>query len=154
VAYIGPDDKRVAGYQQALWEHGISPQESLVSAATDPSAGYARCEALLDTAVTIDAICAGCDDVGIGVLNCLHQHDLSVPAEVAVASIDNIDVSAYTVPALTTVDVPKHEMGRHAINILTSDRAWQASSGFVITVPTQLIVRETSVVHEHNSLKS
>ena len=147
IAYIGPEDKRVAGFQQALWERGIAPHEDLMAVADDTIMGYSKCDAMLNAGAVVDAVCTGCDDVGIGVLNCLQQHGFNVPADVAVASIDNIDIAAYTVPALTTVDVPKYEIGRHAVNILTSDRAWQASASYAINVPTQLVVRESSVAH-------
>jgi DNA-binding LacI/PurR family transcriptional regulator len=63
---------------------------------------------------------------------------------VAIASIDNSDFSAFTIPPLTTMDVPKGEIGRHAVEILLSDSAHRASSAFSVTVPTRLIVRESS----------
>lgn len=143
IVYIGPDDKRIAGYQQALWGRGISPTEGYIS--DESESAYEHCNRLIQSGLPIDAICTGTDEVGIGVLNCLYQYGLSVPGDIAVASIDNLEISAFTVPPLTTVDVPKHEIGRHAIDILVSDQVWKASSAFAITVPTQLVVRETSV---------
>jgi LacI family transcriptional regulator len=145
IAYIGPDDKRIPGYQQALWEGSITPADSSLRVAITTMEGYAACDQMLRAKQPIDAICAGSDEVAIGVLKCLHQHGLLIPQDVAVASIDNIDVSAFTVPALTTVDVPKHEIGLHTIDILASDKPRRGSSGFAITVPTQLVVRESSV---------
>ncbi|MBZ0309490.1 MAG: LacI family transcriptional regulator, partial [Anaerolineae bacterium] len=35
VAYIGPQDKRVQGYQQALWESGLIPETRLVYSAAE-----------------------------------------------------------------------------------------------------------------------
>jgi LacI family transcriptional regulator len=142
IVYMGPEDKRLAGYQQALWGRGITPRELYVC--VESQTGYEQCSALLQSGLPIDAICAGTDEAAIGILNCLYMHGLSVPGDIAVASIDNIEMSSFTVPPLTTIDVPKHEMGRHAIDILVSDQVWKASSAFGITVPTQLIVRDTS----------
>jgi LacI family transcriptional regulator len=144
VAYIGPDDQRVAGYQQALWRKGIAPEKGYFHFGTDVALGYMGCKKLIQSRLPVEAICAGTDEVGIGVLSCLHQHNLDVPGTIAVAAIDNIDIASYMVPSLTSVDIPKHEMGLHAIDILASDEAWKRSATFTIMVPTQLIVRESS----------
>ena len=93
----------------------------------------------------IDAICAGTDEVAIGALNFLHKQGIRVPQDIAVASIDNLDISAFVVPSLTTVDVPKREIGVHAIDILSMEKPLRDTSAFAITVPTRLVVRESSV---------
>jgi LacI family transcriptional regulator len=147
IAYAGPDDKRVLGYQQALWEHHVTIDERLILHAVDSEEGYLACEQLVQAELAIDAICAGTDEAAIGILKCLHQHGFHVPHDVAVASIDNLDISAFTIPALTTVDVPKHDIGMHAVEILVSNKSGKSSSAFAITVPTTLIVRESSSTH-------
>jgi LacI family transcriptional regulator len=144
IAYIGPPDKRVSGYQQALWEKHISSADRLIQYAVDTQLGYEGCDQLIRSGVSIDAICAGTDEAAIGVLKYLHEHGLAVPHDIAIASIDNLEISAFTIPALTTIDVPKNEIGLHAIDILLSDKPWKGSSAFAIMVPTQLIVRESS----------
>jgi len=144
VAYIGPEDRRVTGYQQALWEKGITTDERLMAFAIDSHSGHDCCDQLLQTGLPIDAICAGTDEVAIGVLKSLHQHGLAVPRQIAVASIDNLDIAAYTIPALTSVDVPRRQIGQHTIDALVSRPAQTHSSAYGITVRTQLVVRESS----------
>jgi DNA-binding LacI/PurR family transcriptional regulator len=145
IAYLGPDDERIIGYQQALWEHSITPDKGLIDGGFSAQFGYESCERLMAQYPTVDGICAGSDEVAIGVLNFLHRNEVAVPEMVAVASIDNIDISAYTIPSLTTVDVPKFEIGFHAVETLIDDKAHKGSSAFVITVRTELIVRESSI---------
>jgi len=144
IAFIGPDDKRVLGYQQALWEKEIALGEGFIYKASEAGEGYDSCSQLIAADLSFDAICAGTDEVAIGILKCLHQNGFDVPRDVALASIDNLDISAFTIPALTTIDVPKREIGLHAVDLLVSNNAWKGSSAFAITVPTQLIVRESS----------
>lgn len=144
IAYIGPEDKRLSGYRQALWENNIQIDEQRIGFAVDAKFGYDLCEYLITQRIPVDAICAGTDEVAIGLLNCLHRYGLRVPQDIAVASIDNLDISAFTIPALTTVDVPKGDIGMHAIDVLTSDSPRKGSSAFVMTVPISLIVRESS----------
>ncbi len=146
IAYIGPDDRRMVGYQQTLREKGILPGDQKLFIGDNPISGYEACDELIRSGWPIDGLCIGADEVAFGVLNCLYQRGLRVPDDIAIASIDNLEMSAFTVPPLTTVDVPKHEMGLHAIDILVSDQTWKGRTpAFTITVPTQLIVRETSV---------
>ncbi|MBZ0284038.1 MAG: LacI family transcriptional regulator [Anaerolineae bacterium] len=144
IAYIGPNDKRIQGYQQALWEKGLHPDERYVHFAIDSRSGYDCCEQLIQSGVKLDAICAGTDEVAVGILHCLHKYNLQVPDDVAVASIDNLDISAFTIPALTTVDVPKQEIGFHAVETLISNDPRKNASAFAITVHTELVVRESS----------
>jgi LacI family transcriptional regulator len=146
IAYIGPEDARVQGYQQALWEAGLVPEPDLIFHADDTALGNSRCEELMQTRKVIDGLCAGSDEVGLGLLSCLQRHGLSVPSDVAVASIDNLDFSAFTIPPLTTVDIPKHEIGYHAIETLISNYPREHAGAFSITVPTQLVVRASSAV--------
>lgn len=146
VAYIGPNDKRVQGYQQALWEKNITPDEQYIHFAVDSRSGHECCQQVIASGYPIEAICCGTDEVALGVLHCLHNHGLHVPQQIAIASIDNLDLSEFTIPALTTVDVPKREIGYHAIETLTASHPRKNSSAFAITVPTQLIIRESSVV--------
>ena len=146
VIYIGPDDNRVMGYQQALWERNITVDDNFIFSAIDSRVGYEACLQLLRSGWKFDAVCAGTDEAAIGILKCLHEHDLHVPRDVAIASIDNLDISAFTIPSLTTIDVPKHEIGLHAIDILVSDRPRRGSSAYAITVPTKLVIRESTAV--------
>jgi DNA-binding LacI/PurR family transcriptional regulator len=144
IAYIGPEDRRVSGFQQALWARGIRADERLMTYAIDSFSGHACCEQLIASGAPMDAICAGTDEVAIGVLKSLHQHGLAVPGQIAVASIDNLDISAYTIPALTTVDVPRRQIGLHTIDTLAADKPAGRPATYVITVPTQLVIRESS----------
>jgi LacI family transcriptional regulator len=146
IAYIGPEDKRVVGYRQALWENGYTANEHLIHYATDTRQGYEQCLQLVQSKLAVDAICAGTDEAAIGILNCLHQYSLRVPEDIAITGVDNLDISAFTIPPLTTIDVPKYEIGRHAIDILLLDRPRKGASAFAITVPTQIVVRESSTV--------
>ncbi len=146
IAYIGPADRRVSGYRQAFWEQGLSADDRFIYYAIDPRSGYECCDQIMRSDLAVDAICSGTDEVALGVLKCLHQHGRHIPRDVAVASIDNLDMAAFMTPALTTVDVPKNEIGFHVIETLVSNKPHKGpASAFAIVVRTQLIVRESSV---------
>lgn len=143
VAYIGPQDRRLSGYQQAVWESGQAFNPAMAQFAVDPEWGYAGCHTLFESGVPIDAICTGTDEVAVGVLKCLNERGLRIPRNVAVASIDNLDISAYLIPSLTTVDIPKIEIGQQAVNLLlTPTHSIPASVSMIVR--TQLIIRDST----------
>jgi LacI family transcriptional regulator len=73
----------------------------------------------------------------------LNGSGIRIPEQIAVTSIDNLELAAFTSPPLTSVDVSKHDIGVHAIETLISRDPYK-KSGFSITVPTQLIIRASS----------
>lgn len=145
VAYIGPEDDRVTGYRQALWQSGLSLSETYIRFAAEANHGFDAMIGLIDAGIEVDAVCAGSDEVALGVLSGLHRKQQRAPEDVAVAGIDNLDMAAYIVPALTSVDVPRQALGFHAVDTLIADRSPGEMSAFSITLPTQLVVRDSSV---------
>jgi LacI family transcriptional regulator len=143
IAYVGPEDKRLQGYQQALWEAGLPFDPLLVRFALDSTAGHWQCEQLVQDDLDVDAICAGTDEVALGVLSYLNGAAIRIPEQVAVTSIDNLELAAFTSPPLTTVDVSKHNIGVYAIETLIAHESYK-KSGVSITVPTQLVIRASS----------
>jgi DNA-binding LacI/PurR family transcriptional regulator len=104
-----------SGYRRALQEAGIPTRESLVvDAALRPEGGYEAAAALLKGAHRPTAIFTN-DDMAIGALRAIHDRGLTVPADVALVGYDDIEYAAHTTPPLTTVAVPKQEMGRLAV---------------------------------------
>jgi LacI family transcriptional regulator len=144
LAYIGPEDNRLLGYRQALWEANITPDDRLLGFAIDTPSGYDICEQLIVHEAGMDGICIGTDEVAIGVLKSLYRHGLRIPQDVAVASIDNLNFAEFLIPSLTSIDVPRYELGSHVVDALVGDRSEKSVSGFSIMIRTQLIVRESS----------
>src|SRR5258707_5976223 len=52
IAYIGPEDKRIAGYQQALWGRGIMPTEVYIG--DESRLAYEQCSKLIQSGVPLD----------------------------------------------------------------------------------------------------
>lgn len=141
IIYIGPDDNRVLGYQQAILE--TSREYRNYFAGSDLADGFDVCQGIIARGELPDAILGGTDEVSMGILRSLNLNKIDVPKQIALVSIDNIDIAAFTSPPLTTVNVPTAEMGKMAVQILIN----QASNKDMIVatslLPTQLIIRES-----------
>jgi LacI family transcriptional regulator len=111
---------RLDGYLDALAEAGIAPDPALMP----PPPGYeerkgeAQTHALLALAEPPTAIVAVSDKTAFGALGVLQRAGCRVPEDVSLASIDDVVDAATTLPALTTVAVPKREMGAWAVRRL------------------------------------
>ncbi|KGG79774.1 LacI family transcriptional regulator [Caloranaerobacter azorensis H53214] len=65
-----------------------------------------------------DAFFVSGDERALGVYKAINEMGLSIPDEIAVLGIDNIQLCEYVYPALSSIDQPKKEFGSQAINIL------------------------------------
>ncbi|GJM74610.1 hypothetical protein HMSSN036_68260 [Paenibacillus macerans] len=62
-------------------------------------------------------VCAN-DAIAVNVCSALDELGLSVPGDIAVTGFDNIDDAARHAPSITTVNVPKEELGQRAVKKL------------------------------------
>lgn len=144
VAYIGESDNRIAGFTQALIASGLRDLDSIrQEPANDMRSGYAAIESMAAEGALPRAILAGSDEVAIGILRFLNSRGIDVPSRVAIASIDNIEMSEYTNPPLTTVNVQKAAMGRQAVNLVIQRASRNDSDVVTLSLPTALVIRES-----------
>jgi LacI family transcriptional regulator len=109
---------RLAGYQRAMREAGVEVQDSWVveSDFTGPSGYQAACTLLETDRPT--AIFAANDMVGIGVLRAAAERNVKVPAQLSVVGFDDIQMSQFVYPALTTVGQSILQLGERAAEVL------------------------------------
>lgn len=107
---------RLLGYQRALSEAGIPIRPHLIQGIPrwedSLSAGYERVIDVLNDGQTFTAIAAANDLLAIGAIRALHDKGFKVPEDISVTGIDDIDIASYIDPPLTTVQIPKRDIGR------------------------------------------
>ncbi|HEX5341886.1 MAG TPA: LacI family DNA-binding transcriptional regulator [Duganella sp.] len=136
--------QRYEGLCKALAQAGMAVDaELLIPASFVPDGGRLAVEQLLAAGVGFDAIFAGSDLMAMEAINALRQRGLEVPGRVAVVGYDDIPLSSYFHPPLTTVQQPIQEAGRALVaSLLELTEGRPAPS---LQLPTQLIVRASSV---------
>ena len=80
--------------------------------------GAAGVAALLDAGVPFTGVFAANDLSAIGALRTLHARGIGVPEDVSVVGFDDLRLSRFTIPALTTVHQPAVEIARRATQLL------------------------------------
>ena len=62
-------------------------------------------------------------------------------------SIDDLDFAPMLRPALTTIRVPRQQMGVHALRMLAMHEAYPDTHPASVVLPTELIVRQSCGAH-------
>lgn len=116
---LTPSAKRVQGYRKALEDEKLSVDETLiVQGDFRPQSGYNRMKELLGKPASPTAVFACNDMMAFGAMRAINEQDLNVPGDISVIGFDDILLSSYTAPPLTTVVQPSYEMGMIAAEIL------------------------------------
>ena len=105
--------------------------------------GYFACSKLL-AGDTPTAIVAGNDLTAIGILHRTYDGGLRVPQDISVVGFDDILFAEYTQPALTTVAVPRAEIGKVAFQALWTMLSDPSLNGREFRVDTQLVSRQST----------
>jgi LacI family transcriptional regulator/LacI family repressor for deo operon, udp, cdd, tsx, nupC, and nupG len=130
IGYIGGANRprahrrRLEGYRSTLAAAGYAPPESwqMLAPGDDPAytddvaAGQALVRPLLEAGVT--AVFCFNDMVATGVLLACRELGLAVPGDLSIVGYDDIALTRYLTPPLTTVHQPKLELGRAAMTMM------------------------------------
>ncbi len=132
--------QRLVGWKSALASAGLTVPEP-IRGGWDIRSGYEAGQALAPDP-TVTAVLCGNDDLALGVTRAMLQAGREIPGSVSVVGFDDMPVSAYVTPALTTVRLDFIELGRAAFALL------QEQLGIGTAAPPrprpELIVRESS----------
>jgi DNA-binding LacI/PurR family transcriptional regulator len=145
-AYARHPAERTAGYRRALADAG-SPwrPEWLVEGRNDVRGGDTCLRTLLDRpGQRPTAIFVFNDQMAIGALHALRELGVRVPEDMAVVGFDGIELGAFTAPSLTTVEQPRADMGRRAVELIFDLLEQRANVPREVTLPVRLVVRESS----------
>jgi LacI family transcriptional regulator len=90
------------------------------------------------------AIIAANDLMAAGALGELKRAGLRVPADISLVGCDDIWLAAMTDPPLTTIHIPRAQIGRAAVEAVLVADAEGNSPGREIKIPTHLVVRQST----------
>ena len=150
IAFIaGPEDnfdarERLRGYRDALAQGAPDSEPWVLQGHFDEASGHRAGQALLDGAERPDAVFAANDMMALGCLFALSQAGLRVPEDIALAGFDDIPLSRYVHPPLTTMRVEIAELGARAIRRLLDAAPDAAAEVVPELLEPQLVVRQSS----------
>lgn len=135
---------RLRGYRQALEDHGIIYDESIVTFANfSPVSGEEALRSLIEVKPTPSAFFVSSDTVAMGVLQSAQEMDFRVPEDLAIVGFDDIPMSVYLHPPLTTVHLPAYGIGWAAADLLIRLIDKEETLETNVLLDTELVVRES-----------
>ncbi len=147
IAFIqGPQENHEAQERLRGYRSGLGPDmpEMLFAGDFSEEAGAETGREIVDSKQRPDAIFAANDLMAIGCLGVLIAAGIQVPGEIAIAGFDDIPISRYVTPALSTVRVPIAALGAAALNALA--QGMTSTNGGLIqstVVAVELVLRHS-----------
>ena len=138
------DTDRFAGYRQALTEADIPFRpEFVVHGDGKPQRAIEAMQQLLSLPKRPRACFCYNDMSALGALRVTASQQLKVPQDISLVGFDDLFISSYVEPPLTTIRQPMRVMGRQAMDVMLKLLAGEDSDD-VITVKGDLIVRSST----------
>lgn len=140
-------DKRETYFRQYMQQLNLINESYIFIEDFTADSGYNMMKKAIETLKEDlpTAFYVGSDPIAIGALRALHEHRIDVPNRVSLISIDDISVSKYVYPALSTVRIETELMGETAVDLiiekLTSDRTVAKK----VYIETTLKSRDSSI---------
>lgn len=148
IAFVaGPWDnvearERLRGYRAALDQTGAAGAERIVDGDFCEESGRRAGQAIAGAGLP-DAIFCANDMMAIGCLEALREKGVRVPEDIALAGFDDIPISRYVNPPLTTAAVPIADIARQALECCADIIAGRAVANKRIFKP-ELVIRAST----------
>lgn len=118
-----PGNDRYVLYKKALEKYGIEHDGRLVVDGiypfkTDHRSGYEAMKKLLDMKTRVTAVVTTNDYMAFGAVRAIREAGLRIPQDISIAGCDDVFLTECFDPPLTTIRVPKKEMGRQAMYLI------------------------------------
>jgi len=142
--------ERFEGYQTAMTKNGLgeiarnSDFHYLVEHETSHECGQRGIATILKKNPNLEAVICVNDTTATGCIQHLKSIGKNIPEEIKVAGFDDTAFAAITQPPLTTVHVPKVQMGVEGLKLLIDRIENRKRIHQTRLIPVELIVRESS----------
>ena len=153
IGYIGQQSReaidrvrdRHAGYCKGLRDKKLGVRDALqVEVDLSYRGGASGLRELLGREPQVDAVFCTSDVIAIGALFEAQRWRLAVPRRLAICGMDDQEIASQCVPSLTTVRMPRYEMGRRAAAMLCGRLAGMAVDPRAVDLGFEVVLRETT----------
>lgn len=145
IGYVGAcrNEARYRGFLETLQKHNIDMEpDYVVETNQTEMEGYEAMEVLLKLGECPTGIYCANDITAIGMLKCLKRHKNLYVMPSIIAS-DGIEQAQFCKPMLTTVSLPKEEMGKFALSLLVDRMKGGHKSVVRMELEGRLVIRNS-----------
>ncbi|HEX8488541.1 MAG TPA: LacI family DNA-binding transcriptional regulator [Propionibacteriaceae bacterium] len=136
---------RISGYAEALASAGVAADPALIRYGSfHHIGGYAAARELFELAEPPTAIFACSDEQAFGVAEAARVTGRRIPEDLSVVGFDDLPISRWFSPPLTTVRQPLAEMGSAAAEMLLAMIDGREPHGRQVELATELVSRSST----------
>ncbi len=150
IAFIGGPShlhsaqRRLESFRQTMRAVLPAAPERIFQGDFKIAGGNQAASEILTAADLPTAVIAANDLMAFGAISEFRRAGIDVPGDVSVIGFDDIAFASLIEPALTTVNLPRKELGRLAVEALMTTLSDPSKRGVEFTIQTQLIVRKST----------
>ncbi|KRL23195.1 substrate-binding domain-containing protein [Lactobacillus gallinarum] len=137
-------DARAEAYSDWMRIKGLNKFEHLYIDNWSIENGFRLCNQMiseLDEMPT--AIVVGSDPMALGVYKSLKNHQINIPNDVSIVSFDDVEMTNYLIPSLSSVYMDSSEMGKTAVRLAKDLMIEKAKMPLIITCRSELHLRDS-----------
>jgi LacI family transcriptional regulator len=153
IAFIGGEifhpsvAERLQGYKMAMERANLNIDNNLIVTNNEYLSrqnGYSCAKKIFNGKARATSVFACNDSTAIGVMQYLKDKKYEIPNNVSIVGCDDVETDLLLDPPLTTIRIPKIDMGIEAVQLLLSLIKNKVKSAKKILVPVELIVRKST----------
>jgi LacI family transcriptional regulator len=144
---LDPLQERKRSFLESMKRYAGEVEHAIATDRDGPAGGQQATRQLLASGFKPTAIICVNDFMALGVMKELKEHGLAVPQDVSVTGYDNISLSEFAFPPLTTVNIPREMIGRLAFSALVPENNNNGGSheqGREYLIDPELVIREST----------
>lgn len=155
-AFVGQVDPgsdieaRYAGFSAALRRAGL-PVPEPIGVPMDEETGRGLAQEMVAQGLRHDALVCGNDEIAVALIHEMQELGVDVPGRISVVGWDDIRVSRYLRPGLTTVSQPVAQLGALAVDHLHQLLAGERPDDRVV-LPTTIVHRQSCGCEAHQTI--
>lgn len=143
-AHIPMHENNLQGCRQALEKNGLQLRpKNILSGDYFAESGYRAVKEALQKGAGWTALFAANDQMAIGAMKAIKEAGKSIPEDIAVIGADGIYVTTLIEPLLTTVELPRYDMGYQAGKLLL-DMIQDPKAGQHLQLEGNLVIRKST----------
>lgn len=137
-------DRRLRGYLKKRKQLGLSATKEIFHGDWSASSGYDIFTSIIKKNQLPTAFCVQNDRMAVGLMHAARENGIRVPEDLSVTGYDDIPLSSYFDPPLTTVQQDLVALGQEAVDLLLDVINQDISETTHIEIGTRLIIRNST----------
>lgn len=140
--------ERYHAYLDAMKSHNLPVREEFIlNCSFNPAKATQEIRQAVERRRLPTAYFSSNDEMAVAAIEALKACGVRVPRDISIVGFDDVFVSQYTSPALTTVHVPMAEMARKAAEATIHAIEHEDRAQAFYNLPTKLVLRESCAAH-------